>query len=86
MDENHEVPNKDTGRTVVYVAPEIYTRMDNVETTIGMPSDYYSLGMSLLALWIGEGVLTASQNGGLKIYLQLNFSDRFHIAHFVHNS
>lgn len=61
MDENHEVPNKDTGRTVVYVAPEIYTRMDNVETTIGMPSDYYSLGMSLLALWIGEGVLTAEE-------------------------
>ena len=61
MNDNHEVPNVDIGRTIVYVAPEIYNRMSGVDFSIGPSSDYYALGMSLLALWIGEGILTADE-------------------------
>lgn len=42
-------------RTKIYAAPEIYTAIDGEIEYPDEKSDYYSLGMSLLTLWIGEG-------------------------------
>lgn len=41
-------------RTKIYAAPEIYTAIDGEIEYPDEKSDYYSLGMSLLILWIGE--------------------------------
>lgn len=41
-------------RTKIYAAPEIYTAIDGEIEYPDEKSDYYSLGMSLLTLWIGE--------------------------------
>lgn len=62
MNENHEVPNVDIGRTLIYTSPDIYNRIEGTTFPIGQPSDYYALGMSLMALWMGEGKLTAQES------------------------
>lgn len=41
-------------RTKIYAAPEIYTAIDGEIEYPDEKSDYYSLGISLLTLWIGE--------------------------------
>ena len=45
-------------RTAIYAAPEMYKTGIMIDgrsfCKLGAPSDYYSLGMSLLSLWVGE--------------------------------
>ena len=45
--------NADLGKTGRYASPEACYSSDNVTVEVGMPTDYYSLGMTLLALCIG---------------------------------
>lgn len=51
----------DGGRTPIYAAPEMYTYIPGRTTYVTPAADFYAMGMSLLALWIGEGLLTADE-------------------------
>lgn len=51
----------DTGRTPIYAAPECYISIDKELIDVDTKCDFYALGMSLLALWTGEGVLTGKE-------------------------
>lgn len=44
----------DNARTKIYAAPEVYLQTGNQEVHISAKSDYYSLGMILLRLWVGK--------------------------------
>ena len=49
-------------RTPIYAAPEMYDcNIPGEVTTVTKSSDWYAMGMTLLALWMGEGVLTANE-------------------------
>ena len=51
----------DDGRTKIYTAPELYINIPGQATYVDARVDFYSLGMSLLALWRGEGLLIADE-------------------------
>lgn len=51
----------DSGRTPVYAAPECYISIDRRLIDVDRKSDYYAMGMSLLALWIGEDSLRGNE-------------------------
>lgn len=51
----------DSGRTKIYAAPEMYTYIWGTPTYVGTKSDFFSMGMTLLALWMGEGRLIADE-------------------------
>lgn len=51
----------DGGRTPIYAAPEMYTYIPGRTTYVTAAADFYAMGMSLLALWTGEGLLTADE-------------------------
>lgn len=52
----------DDMRSPVYAAPEFYSRVPGEPAEIGVKSDYYSLGVSLLCLWLGKARLTANES------------------------
>lgn len=51
----------DAGRTKIYAAPEMYTYIPGTPTYVGPKADFFSMGMTLLALWMGEGKLLADE-------------------------
>ncbi len=51
----------DDGRTKIYAAPEMYTYIPGTPTYVGPKADFFSMGMTLMALWIGEGRLLADE-------------------------
>lgn len=51
----------DNGRTKLYTAPELYIFIPGQDTYVDAKADFFSLGMSLLALWKGEGLLIADE-------------------------
>ncbi|MDE6341277.1 MAG: protein kinase, partial [Muribaculaceae bacterium] len=51
----------DNGRTKIYAAPEMYIYIDGKPTHVDAKADFFSMGMTLLALWMGEGLLTADE-------------------------
>lgn len=51
----------DDGRTKIYTAPELYINIPGQATYADAKVDFYSMGMSLLALWRGEGLLIADE-------------------------
>ncbi len=51
----------DNGRTKIYAAPEMYIYIDGQPTHVDAKADFFSMGMTLLALWMGEGLLTADE-------------------------
>ena len=51
----------DAGRTPVYAAPEMYKYYYDKPTYVSTPSDFYAMGMTLLAMWKGEGNLIANE-------------------------
>lgn len=51
----------DAGRTPVYAAPEMYTYYFDRPTYVSTPSDFFAMGMTLLAMWKGEGNLIANE-------------------------
>lgn len=51
----------DDGRTKIYTAPELYIKIPGQVRYVDPRVDFYSLGMSLLALWRGEGLFIADE-------------------------
>lgn len=51
----------DNDRTKIYTAPELYIDIPGQVKYVDARADFYSLGMSLLALWRGEGLLIADE-------------------------
>ncbi len=60
LDKDRRTPT-DGGRTKIYAAPEMYTYIPGTPTYIGPKADFFSLGMALMALWMGEGKLLADE-------------------------
>ena len=54
-------------RTPIYAAPEMYTDVIDGEVEISPAADYYSLGMTLLAIWTGEKPLNANERSMMKL-------------------
>lgn len=52
----------DEMRSPVYAAPEFYTNVPGEPAEVGVESDYFSLGVALLALWMGKERLTANES------------------------
>ena len=52
----------DDGRTKLYTAPELYINIPGQPTYVDPKADFFSMGMSLLALWKGEGLLIADED------------------------
>lgn len=52
-------------RTPIYAAPEIYTDTitlpDGIYIELSTKADFYSLGMTILSLWMGEGAFRAME-------------------------
>lgn len=60
LDKDRRTPT-DGGRTKIYAAPEMYTYIPGTPTYIGPKADFFSMGMALMALWMGEGKLLADE-------------------------
>ena len=56
----------DEMRSPVYAAPEFYVNVPGEPAEVGVASDYFSLGVSLLCLWTGKAQFTANENQLLK--------------------
>lgn len=48
-------------RTPIYAAPEMYVDVIDGEVEITEAADYYSLGMTLFALWLGENPMSSNE-------------------------
>ena len=62
----------DKARTPIYAAPETYIVVPNQPFYATPAADFYAMGMTLLALWIGEGMLTANERQLLDDKLEEN--------------
>ena len=55
-------------RTIIYAAPEMYAKDNiifnegNTYSELTAKADYYSLGMTILSLWMGEGAFLAKEH------------------------
>lgn len=56
----------DEMRSPVYAAPEFYTNVPGEPAEVGVESDYFSLGVALLCLWMGKSRLTANESALLR--------------------
>ena len=59
----------DEMRSPVYAAPEFYTNVPGEPAEVGVESDYFSLGVALLCLWMGKAKLTANESKLLRAKL-----------------
>ncbi len=59
----------DQMRSPVYAAPEFYTNVPGEPAEVGVESDYFSLGVALLCLWMGKAKLTANESALLRAKL-----------------
>ena len=48
-------------RTPIYAAPEMYTDVIDGEVEISEAADYYSLGVTLFAAWLGENPMSSNE-------------------------
>lgn len=48
-------------RTPIYAAPEMYTDVIDGVVEITTAADYYSLGITLMALWLGENPMSSNE-------------------------
>lgn len=53
-------------RTPIYAAPEMYTDVIDGEVDITAATDYYSLGMTLFATWLGENPMSSNERTMMK--------------------
>lgn len=56
----------DEMRSPVYASPEFYVNVPGEPAEVGAESDFFSLGVSLLCLWMGKAKLTAKEGQLLK--------------------
>ncbi|MCR4602595.1 MAG: protein kinase [Prevotella sp.] len=53
-------------RTPIYAAPEMYSDVIDGEVEITEAADYYSLGMTLFAAWLGENPMSSNERTMMK--------------------
>lgn len=53
-------------RTPIYAAPEMYTDVIDGEVEISFAADFYSLGMTLFTLWLGESPMSSNERTMMK--------------------
>lgn len=53
-------------RTPIYAAPEMYTDVIDGEVDITAAADFYSLGMTLFAFWLGENPMSSNERTMMK--------------------
>lgn len=61
MDGDERLHRTTQARTPVFAAPEMYNDVIDGEVEITPASDYYSLGITLLTLWLGENPLSQNE-------------------------
>lgn len=67
-----ELVKIDEMRSPVYASPEFYTNVPGEPAEVGIESDFFSLGVSLLCLWLGKDKLTADEGVLLRAKLNEN--------------
>ena len=65
-DENQAVHRTTQARTPVYASPEMYSDVIDGVVELTPATDYYSLGITLLALWLGHSPFTNSERTIMK--------------------
>lgn len=66
MSPDESVIRTTQARTPLYAAPEMYTDVIDGEVEISPAVDYYSLGMTLLAIWTGDKPLNSNERDMMK--------------------
>ncbi|MBR1548223.1 MAG: protein kinase [Prevotella sp.] len=61
MDADERVHRTTQARTPVYAAPEMYNDVIDGEVEITPAADFYSLGITLMTLWLGENPLVQNE-------------------------
>ena len=61
MDGDERLHRTTQARTPVYAAPEMYNDVIDGEVEITPAADYYSLGITLMTLWLGENPLSQNE-------------------------
>ena len=61
MENNERVHRTTQARTPVYAAPEMYNDVIDGEVEITPAADFYSLGLTLMTLWLGENPLNQNE-------------------------
>ena len=61
MEGNERIHRTTQARTPVYAAPEMYNDVIDGEVEITPAVDYYSLGITLMTLWLGENPLSQNE-------------------------
>lgn len=61
LDGDERVHKTTQARTPVYAAPEMYNDVIDGEVEITTSVDYYSLGITLMTLWLGENPLSQNE-------------------------
>ena len=61
LDDDERVHKTTQARTPVYAAPEMYNDVIDGEVEITPSVDYYSLGITLMTLWLGENPLSQNE-------------------------
>ena len=61
MENNEKLHRTTQARTPVYAAPEMYNDVIDGEVEISPAVDYYSLGITLMTLWMGENPLSQNE-------------------------
>lgn len=61
MDNDEKVHRTTQARTPVYAAPEMYNDVIDGEVEITPAVDFYSLGITLMTLWMGENPLSQNE-------------------------
>lgn len=66
IDDNQAVHRTTQARTPVYASPEMYSDVIDGVVELTPATDYYSLGITLLALWLGHSPFTNSERTIMK--------------------
>ena len=61
LEDNEQLHRTTQARTPVYAAPEMYSDVIDGEVEISPAADYYSLGLTLMTLWLGENPLSQNE-------------------------
>ena len=61
MEKDAKVYRTTQARTPIFAAPEMYTDVIDGEVEITAAADFYSLGITLFALWLGENPMSSNE-------------------------
>lgn len=66
LDHNTHTVRTTQARTPIYAAPEMYADVIDGEVELTPAADYYSLGITLMALWLGETPMSSNERNMMK--------------------